>query len=263
MSDSVSFNHLEDALKTAGRLVLSRFGEASDATIKSAPADYRTEADVDAERVIADAVREHYPEFGILGEEGSTDKTDAECMIVIDPIDGTNNFVLGIPVFCCALALTKRDQILYGAIYDPVNDHMYTAKKGEGAFQNGARLSVNSEDRSLHSTIAYCCDYTTPVERQARLRSHLINLCPKRVLDLWSPTFLYCALARGAIEAVLDEGDEVYDFAAGRLIAYEAGARFSSLGDESTSLLDTPLLMTNGTDLHGFLVQKVAEITPS
>lgn len=261
MNTPFDSTHLEDSLKSAGRLVLSRFGEATHTTVKTLPADFRTEADIDAERLIADAVRRYHPEFGIVGEEGSAEKTDADYKIVIDPIDGTNNFVLGIPVFCSAVALINGDKVLYGAIYDPVNDHMYTAAKGEGAFNNGTKLSVNTEYRFTHSTIAYACDYSTPFERQASLRSHFIKLGLKRVLDLWSPTFLYCALARGAIEAILDEGEEIYDFAAGRLIAQEAGAKFSNLNRESDTLLESPILMTNGTELHNFLFREVTRST--
>ena len=261
MNTPLDSTYLEDSLKRAGHLVLKRFGETSRTTVKSMPADYRTEADVEAERLIADAVRKYHPEFGIVGEEGSTDKADADYKIVIDPIDGTNNFVLGIPVFCSTIALINRDKVLYGAIYDPVNDHMFTAVKGEGAFKNGIRLSVNTENRYMHSTIAYTCDYSTPFDRQARLRSQFINLGLKRVLDLWSPTFLYCALARGAIEGIFDEGEEIYDFAAGRLIALEAGAKFSNLNGQSDSLLESPILMTNDTELHSFILHEVTRST--
>jgi myo-inositol-1(or 4)-monophosphatase len=152
----------------------------------------------------------------------------------------------------------KGNEIIYGVIHHPVTGDTYFASKGKGAFMNGASISVNAEHREANCTISYYCNYTTPRERIIKFKTALLKLPIKRLLDLWSPTLCYCGLASRRIEALINDGIEWYDYAAGKLIAMEAGAKVTDFwGRNTIKDEDNTFLITNGTQIHDFLINQV------
>lgn len=252
------FAKLNKAVRAAGSILMNYFGKHLQFTHKSTSADYRTQADVEAEQAIIEAIEELFPDYNIVAEEHGDKGKDSAYTFIIDPLDGTNNFVLGIPAFVSSVALMKDDEIIYGVVHHPVTGETYFASKGKGALLNGHPIAVNAEHREQHVTVSYYCDYTMPKHRIVRFKTALLNLNIKRYLDLWSPAFCYCGLASGRIEAILNDGIELYDFAAGRLIAVEAGAKVTDFwGEEKAADTNRTFLITNGTQIHDFLVEKV------
>ncbi len=252
------FEPLEEAVRCAGVVLMEYFGKQLERTHKTTSADFRTAADVAAEKIIIEAIDEHFPEHNILAEEHGAIEKGSEYTFVIDPLDGTNNFVLGIPAFVSNVALMKSGRTCYGMVYHPVTGDLYTARLGEGAMQNGESIRVNDEGEKGNATVSYYCNYTTPGERVVRFKSTLLEQGFQRSLDLWAPGFCFCALASGRLEAVINDGTELYDYAAGRLIALEAGARISDFrGRSEVEESNETFLLTNGTSIHDYLVEQV------
>ena len=252
------FEKLNRRVKAAGDILMHYFGEQLHLIHKSTNADYRTRADVEAEEAIIGAIEEIFPDYNILAEERGRKEKNSSYTFIIDPLDGTNNFVLGVPAFSSSVALMKDGAIIYGLVYHPVTGDSYYAEKGKGAFLNGMPISVNSERKLQNITVTYIHDYTAPRHRTVKCKTALWNLGIKRHLDLWSPAFCYCGLACGRIEGVINDGMELYDFAAGKLIAVEAGAKVTGFGgepiDEDTN---GTFLITNGAPIHDILVDRV------
>ena len=123
------------AVKEGGKLALQYFHQRDNLTINlKGPQDYVSEADQNVEQTIKSIISEHYPDDGFIGEESGQSLGVRQW--VIDPIDGTTNFLRGIPYFCTTLALVENEEVVAGWIYDPVHEQLYTAKLYEGAYNN-------------------------------------------------------------------------------------------------------------------------------
>lgn len=252
------FRELNNAVKSAGAIIMNYFGKQLRFTQKSTYADYRTQADVEAEQAIIGAIETIFPGYNIIAEEQGENHKNSSYTFVIDPLDGTNNFVLGIPAFSSSVALLKDHEIIYGVIHHPVTGDTYFASKGQGAFLNETPITVNTESRENNSTVSYYCNYTSPKNRIISFKTALLNLPLKRLLDLWSPTLCYCSLASGRIEALINDGIELYDYAAGKLLAMEAGAKATDFwGKDTVEDIHNTFLITNGTHIHSVLLDRV------
>jgi myo-inositol-1(or 4)-monophosphatase len=252
------FRRLNDGVRAAGSILTHYFGRQLNRTFKSTGSDFRTRADVEAENEILRTIERLFPEYNVFAEESGRVDRGSEFTFVIDPLDGTNNFVMGIPAFTSSVALLHGNEIVYAVIHHPVTGDTYWARKGGGAYRNDQPISVNAEDQRDRVTVGYTCEYTTPKERRYAFKSALLGLDIGRFLDLWSPAFCYCALADGRLEAMVTDGIPLYDFAAGRLIAAEAGAKTTDFdgGPFEDDGLDT-FLISNGTAIHDYLVETI------
>lgn len=212
------------AAKAGGKVLQHYFGQSLETVIKSNASDFRTKADVQSEKAIIDLLGKKFPDYTIHSEEAGTIQRQSDYTFVIDPLDGTNNFVLGIPNFSVSIGLVQGDTIIAGVIYCPMVDYVYHATRGNGAYFDGTRLAVNNETNLANATVAYTCHYQWDAQEQVRLTGKLYGNDAKRVMVNWAPTYDFCMLAAGRIEAIVNSNTELYDFAAGKLIAMEAGA---------------------------------------
>ncbi len=254
------FVQLNASIAATGDILMGYFGKQLQLTEKSSSADYRTKADVECEHAIIRAIEKIFPDYNILAEEIGRKDKGSDYTFIIDPLDGTNNFVLGIPAFVSNVALMKNDEIIYGLIHHPVTRETYCAVKGQGAFVNGQPIKVNSVSDAKRITVSYYCDYTALKQRVTKFKTALLILQLKRFLDLWCPGHCFCALASGRLEAAIIDGIELYDFAAGKLIAMEAGAKITDFsGQTDTEDTNNTFLISNGTAIHDYLVREVTE----
>jgi len=244
------------AAEAGGQVLRRYFGRSLATTRKSTTADFYTAADLAAERAVLTILKRAFPTYNILSEEHGLIDRKSIHTLVVDPLDGTNNFVLGIPNFSTSIALFQGPQVTQAAIYQPVLRKMFSAARGRGAYCNGRRLRVNRERRLSHTTVAYACPYGTSAAREVKLWRAFLGLGVKRVLSTWSPSVDFCLLAQGKLEAVVSEQNELYDFAAGKFIAEEAGARCT---DFHGSLLkddhEPTFVASNGTAIHHALTR--------
>ncbi len=217
------------AAEAGGRVIRKYFGKQISRTVKSHHSDYRTRADVESEHSIVRVLRRSCPQHAIHSEEGTTADGTSGWRFIIDPLDGTNNFVLGVPYVGVSVALFDGQHMQYGVVCDAMQRRTFYARRQRGAFRDGRRIRV-SRIRSLQrSTIGFTQDYGPPAGPALGLFQGLLRRGAKRVTNYWSPALDLCSIADGRAEALVVLGNQVYDFAAGALIVREAGGVITDL----------------------------------
>ena len=226
MARSALMNIMVNAAMKAGRGLIRDFGEVENLQVsRKGPADFVSVADKRAEKLVMDDLMKARPTYSFLMEEGGEIKgTDGMHRWIIDPIDGTTNFLHAIPLFAIAIALERNGEIVSSVIYNPVMDELFTAEKGQGAWLNNRRLRVasrkhmadallvtgiNSQGRALDALQLRQLNHLTPAVAGIR-RSGSISI------DLaW--------LAAGRFDGVWEAGLKPWDIAPGLLLVREAG----------------------------------------
>lgn len=244
------------AAEKGGQVLKQYFGKSLKLVEKSTTTDFQTKADLESEAVILKILSKQFPDYNIFSEEkGSIDKK-SEYTFIIDPMDGSYNFILGIPNFSVSIALLKEREILFSAVYNPILNQTYFAEKGKGAFFDNKRLRVNKEKDIKRAKIVYTCNYIHSREYEINLIKELNEKEVKRILTNWSPALDFCLLASGKIEAVINHDNEIYDYIAGKLIAKEAGALITDFkGRKETNNKNSIFLASNGTKIHQQLLK--------
>jgi len=218
------------AATETGALLLDRFAEpASGVDAKSSPTDLVSDADRDAEELLLELIRSERPEDGVLGEEGGQAESRTGLTWVVDPLDGTVNFLFKIPVWCVSIAVTDPHGALVGVVYNPNDDEVFTAIRGEGAYLDGEDISVGEQTDLAQALIATGFSYDA--ERRAEQAATVARVVP-RVRDvrrLGSAALDLAYVACGRVDAFYEAPMEPWDKAAGALIAAEAGAVLSEL----------------------------------
>jgi myo-inositol-1(or 4)-monophosphatase len=215
---------LHDVCREAGALTLRYFGRVSGWTEKSGRGDIVTEADHAVEELVARRLAEELPGHSLLTEERGFVPGHQDAPIwVLDPVDGTRNFALGVPVYCVSLACVAGGKILLGAVYDPVHDILYHAESGKGAFQNEVPVRV-SETPDLHDALISVSwsprrrDVEEYVRIVARVATHTSYF--RRI---GSAALVLSYVATGRFDGYIQAGISPWDIAAGTLLVREAG----------------------------------------
>ena len=219
-----------DAARRAGELLLERAqGPARGVTTKSSPTDLVSDADRDSESLIMDLISESRPDDGILSEEGGDEESSSGLRWVIDPLDGTVNFLYGIPAWAVSIAVEDGDGALAGAIFDPNQQDMWTALRGRGAWLNGEPIRVSGETDLSRALVGTGFSYN--VDARAVQAQVVPRLLP-RVRDIrrgGSAALDLAALACCRLDGFYEALMEPWDRAAGELIIREAGGVISTL----------------------------------
>jgi myo-inositol-1(or 4)-monophosphatase len=244
----------EDVIKAAragGKVVERYFGDALLTEKKSNAGDLRTKADTESEQAILAVLKQAYPSVNIYAEESGQIDNHSEYTFVIDPLDGTSNFVLGIPDFAISIGLLRNDEAILGVIYNPILNQVYSAQKGKGAYLNGRQIHVNSESNITLATVSYTSGYNTARAYSEGVISKLRDLHVKRIVDHWAPAYDYCLLASGRLEAVISKEGDLEDYAAAKVIVAEAGGKITDFEGRPVSGKARDFIATNGTAIHG------------
>ncbi len=192
------------------------------------PNDFVTEADRESERRISEVLRSAFPDHVMTGEEGGTSAGSAEYRWFIDPLDGTTNFVYGIPFFCVSVGLSRGRDPLLGAVYDPLRDELFAGERGRGATLNGVPIHVSDcarLDDALLMTgfpfkqVGHADAYVASLSALLR-QSRSIRRCGAAALDL-------CYVAAGRADGFWEWGLSPWDIAAGAVILSGAGGRIT------------------------------------
>jgi len=208
-------------------------------------------ADRESEDIIVSMIKDAFPEHGIVGEEGTDHNQGAEYRWIIDPLDGTNNFVNGIPIFAISIALTKGGEPVASVIYNPVTHSMYAAEKGGGMFYNGkpARVSDQGADLGL-------VGFGPGGKEGKRLLDQAFVASSKHFKSkryLGSTALELAYLARGGTEGFFCFGLNTWDYAAGTLLIQEAGGMITDLKGGPWTLDTRYFIASNGV-VHDQLV---------
>jgi myo-inositol-1(or 4)-monophosphatase len=216
----------EDAVRQAAVLAMDFFGRRGELKVDSKGLqDLVSQADRDCEAVIATSLERRFPADSFLGEEGGL-KQRGPMLWVVDPIDGTSNFVRGIAHWCLSLGLVVDSRALLGFIYDPVADEMFSATSGGGARLNGSPIQVSGETDIRRARIGLGFSYRRPVAPHATdVRTLLDAGC--EYLRLGSGALGLAYTAAGRLDGYFERHINLWDVAAGLVIVEEAGGRLN------------------------------------
>lgn len=259
MSQAIIDRFIEDIVRKAGATLLSNFGKVTTGQQKSARGDIVTKADYEAEDVLISSIRKKYPYHHILSEEAGTLQGKGLYTWIIDPLDGTTNFAKEVPLFCVILALAKGSVIERAAMYDPIHDLYFYARRGKGSTLNGKKLSVSDESNVEDATVTISnVTLRSSLEKFAHWRS-LFALYTTHYKAYGSAGQAMMALARGQTDAYITGGVYPWDVAAGGLIVREAGGRITTLDGGRWNWRDNnqQVLVTNGK-LHRKVLKMIS-----
>ena len=247
----------------AGEWIKSKVGEYKGIQFKRSHSDLVTEVDKGAEQMIRNLIATHFPEHAFLGEESAAggltieEAITAEFVWIVDPIDGTTNFVHGFPYFSVSIALAHKGEIIVGVVYDPSRDEMFVAEKGKGAYLHGRRMHVSEEKELSESLVA--TGFPADREEATKNLNGIIALQSKvRNIRMAGSAALHLAyVAAGRISGYWEHGINVWDMAAGALLVTESGGRISEISGNQFSLKTRSVLATNN-HLHDFLISEIS-----
>jgi myo-inositol-1(or 4)-monophosphatase len=245
-----------EAACRAGRALHDHYNRPHEISYKGI-IDLVTEMDRESERMVTEFLRQSFPEYGILGEEGSKSTTPYSCRWIIDPLDGTTNYTYGYPLFGVSIALEKQGEITLGVVYNPLLDELFTAEKGGGACLNGKSIHVTDTSDLGKSLLASGFPYdvwsssrNNCKEWEALIKKTISIRCDgSAALDL-------CHTACGRLDGYWELDLEAWDMAAGALIVQEAGGRVTQADGTPFNHMQRSVLASNGY-LHQLILDEL------
>ena len=222
-SISPNLNLMIKACEKASKILIRDFGELENLQVsKKGPKDFVTNSDKKTEKVLINELTKNKKKYSILSEEiGFIKNDDNDYIWVIDPIDGTTNFLHGIPHFCISIGLKFKDEIISGIIFDPIKNEIFYAEKNQGAFFNNHRIRVSKRKNLDECLFATNKNGLSSTDLTARIFG-------SAALDL-------AYVASGRIDGYFQNGLNLWDIAAGTLIVKEAGGIVNSYDSEKTN----------------------------
>lgn len=212
--------------KEAGAFALAELDSVLHIEHKGSPADLVTHVDIESERRIVSAIQTRYPGHAILAEEsGHHAGADMEFAWLVDPLDGTNNYALGIPMFGVCLTLCSQGKPVVAVVHDSVRGRTTSAIVGRGARDDDGPLSIGPAPDLAGATVSWVQGYGVEYDDLFRIEScEILERHAKRMIRTWSPSIDWGLLARGEIAALVAYRNAPWDLLGGLLIAQEAGA---------------------------------------
>ena len=240
--------------QAAGQLLMQRPAHF-DLTEKSVAIDFATQMDEKAEALIVESILAERPDDGIIGEEGAARESKSGITWVIDPLDGTVNYFYGLPGWNVSIAARDSEGSLVGVVNAPTINSLWHAVRGEGAFHNGQKIRSTSGvslDRAMIGT-GFAYDVADRTEQIAMVASLLPRV--RDIRRMGSAAVDLCHVGMGALDAYFERGLNEWDWAAGALVATEAGADVAHLGDG-----DRKLTVAAGPGLFDSLQEALARV---
>ena len=253
-------NVMTAAVRKAGRGMTRDFGEVENLQVsRKGPADFVSNADRRAERTLQRELEKVRPGYGFLLEEGGEIKgTDPQHRWIIDPLDGTTNFLHSIPLFAISVALERDGEIVAGIVYNPISDELFAAERGKGAFLNDRRLRVAAR-RSLEDCVVNLGiphlgrgdhDAWLATQRVIMARTQGIRRTGTAALDLaW--------VAAGRFDGFVETGLSAWDIAAGIILVKEAGGYVTDMRNRDVSLKSGEVVAAN-PEVHNELIKSLS-----
>lgn len=242
MSDMLEF--AKGLAKDAGKIIKENYGRIKD-TERKADDSYVTNVDKEAEALIISKIRKKYPGHSILSEEAGGDSKKSEYQWIIDPIDGTRNFILHLGLFSVSIGLAKDGVPSLGVVYFPIADELFYAERGKGAFLNGKKIHVSGKGLKDVPVMAYGANINKGTEWHMRKLPELLKLSD-RMRILGCATVNMCYLAAGRFDAYIARYGKAWDFAASMVIVEGAGGRITTLDGKPYTLETEDFVVSNG-----------------
>lgn len=249
MQGSANLNLMIKAARKAGRSLVKDFREVENLQVSTkGPGDFVSKADREAERIIRDELMTARPTYGWVGEEtGSTEGADPTRRWIVDPLDGTTNFLHGLPHWAVSIALEHKGEIVAGVIFDAAKDELYFAEKGMGAWMNETRLRVSGRRAMIEAIFGTGIPFggrsTLPASLQDLAR--LMPVCAG--VRRWGAASLDLAyVASGRLDGYWERGLQPWDMAAGIVLVREAGGFVGALREGHDMLESGSIIAGNG-----------------
>jgi myo-inositol-1(or 4)-monophosphatase len=256
MAQSALMTVMINAARRAARGIQRDFNEVENLQVsRKGPGDFVTSADRRTEKILHGELAKARPAFGFLGEEGGEIRgSDPEHRWLIDPIDGTTNFIHGLPLVAISIALERKGEPVAGLIYNPIMDELFTAEKGRGAYLNERRrLRVSARDELSDALVS--CGLPHRHGDAARRYSRELEALTGRVAGLrrtGSACLDLAFVAAGRFDAFWERDLHPWDLAAGMLLIREAGGRTGDI-DGPADPLRTGAILASNSHLHAAL----------
>lgn len=257
----------------AGEWIKTKLGNYRKLDLKMSSNDLVTEVDKGSERLIRGLIATHFPTHSFLGEEGVEpgpeasakaleDVREAEYLWIVDPIDGTTNFVHGFPYFSVSIALARRGEVVLGVIYDPSKDELFIAEKGKGAYVHGRALAVSKENTLSASLVAtgFPAELQTALPQNMKGLQHLVPRV-RNIRSCGSAALHMAYVAAGRLSGFWEIGLNSWDLAAGALLIQESGGRVTDTEGNDYHLGVRNVVASNGLIHDEFVseLRKAAE----
>jgi myo-inositol-1(or 4)-monophosphatase len=229
----------------AGALLKSNFGNRELHIEKKVDQSLVTNIDKEAERIIVSQIKSKYPSHSIIGEESGRNGTDSDYIWIIDPLDGTHNFIRGINMFGVSIGVVHQNQFVAGVIYLPAFEELYAAEYGSGAYKNDRKIKVSDLADLSECTIAFDSNIKKAPQKEVQmlqdLAAHTFNI---RMFGTSVRQLTY--LAEGVLDGIVEFDDHPWDYTAGACIVAEAGGMISNLRGGPLTYKDTGFFASNG-----------------
>ncbi len=252
---SANMNIMVKAARIAGRKLLRDFAEVENLQVSSkGPGDFVSKADTTAEETIREQLTEARPNYGFLGEESpETFGEDPTRRWIVDPLDGTTNFLHGMPHWAISIALEHRNEIVAAVVYDPVKDELFRAEKGEGAWLNDRRMRVSGRTEMIEMVFATGMPFGGRSDLPETLQD-LARLMPGCAgVRRWGAAALDLAyLAAGRYDGFWERRLHAWDMAAGILLVKESGGIVESISSDDSPLVSGDIVASNEPAFNRF-----------
>jgi len=263
---SPKMNIINRACMRASKSLIRDFGEIEKLQVSAkGPGDFVTAADKKSEKIIIEEILKAHPKDGILSEEvGELNKDNKDQRWIIDPIDGTMNFLNGIPHFAISIAYEEKGEVVCGLIFDPIKDEMFFAEKGSGAFLNNSRIRVSNKKKLSQSLLV-----TGGPKFDSKKKEQIFDEYTKISKSIDAPIRKFGSAALDMANVACGRFDgywqwelNFWDIAAGLIIVKEAGGYVDFIGNDQKSSIKKNILATNSIihkELDDSLSKKIIE----
>ena len=259
MKHSEMFKFARNTAKEAGDVLMKHFGNIKLIERKSTDIDLLTIADLETEAFILKKIRSFYPDHHIIAEESDLTKGNSEYRWVIDPLDGTTNFVHNLPIFAVSMGLQYNEETILGVVYNPAADKCFYAEKNGGAFLDGESICITSTNTLSNSLLVTGFPYIHDNNWEINF-SLFKELYGKTqgIRRLGAAALDFCFVAMGRFEGFWEFGLKSWDVCAGALILKEAGGKVTDWDGSPMPFSGRRVLATNG-NIHDELIKTLGK----
>jgi myo-inositol-1(or 4)-monophosphatase len=245
---SANINVMVKACRKAAKTLIRDFGEIENLQVSiKGPGDFVTASDKKVEKILIDELQKARPNYSILSEEIGKINNDESFKWIIDPIDGTANFLHGIPHFAISIGLEHDGEIICGIIYDPIKDEMFVAEKGNGSYLNNQRIRVSSRSK-LENCIIFTGGPKIGVKNRELFLKEYNNVSskvPTTIRKLGSASLDMAYVAAGRCDGFWQRDLKYWDIAAGIILVRESGGFVTDFKGEKGYMQNKTILVTN------------------
>ncbi len=252
-------NIFEKAVRRAGKTLIKDFGEIENLQIQSKNlGDFVTNADLKSEQILFETLQYYYPNYSFLSEEKGNIKGSDEELIVIDPIDGTTNFIHGIPIFSIVIARLYKNEIIDGVVFNPITNDFFWASRGKGAWCNNARLRVSKRENFLECIVGTGIPHINKIYNNYLIEIDQISKACSGLRRLGCASIDLAYVAAGKLDAFWERNLNLWDVCSGVLLIKEAGGKITEPSGDSWSINSKDILASN-IKIHEIVQQKLNE----